>query len=102
MFKIKNCFHHSKTHWCIVRDNLYIISCIVDQNLLPQLHESRWNTVIRSVKTAFYVLVYGKHYFASRNQNFQYKVFFFFLESKTEDTELQNSVAASEVSLWIS
>ena len=31
---------------------------------------------------------------ASRNQNFQY----FFSESKTEDTEQQGSVAASEVS----
>ena len=27
---------------------------------------------------------------------------FFFLESKTDDTELQDSVAASEVSSWIS
>ena len=50
----------------------------------------------------FYVLVYGNHYFASRNQNFQYKGGIFFLESKTEDTEQQDSVAASEVSSWSS
>ena len=53
-------------------------------------------------KTASYVLVYRKHYFASRNQNFQYKRGIFFLQSKIEDTELQDSVAASEVSSWIS
>ena len=41
------------------------------------------------------MLVYGKRYFASRNQNFQYKGGIFFLESKTEQ---QDSVAASEVS----
>ena len=53
----KYAFNHSKTHMCIV-----------DQNLLPQvIYSTRikiyswWNTVIRS---AFYVLVYGKHYFA--------------------------------------
>ena len=28
------------------------------------------------------------------------RLFFFFLELKTEDTELQHSVAASEVSSW--
>ena len=44
------------------------------------------------------LLVYRKHYFASRNQNFQYKRGILFLESKTEDTD---SVAASEVSSWI-
>ena len=42
--------------------------------------------------------VYGKHYFASRNQNFQHKGGIFFSESKTEDTVQQDSVAASEVS----
>ena len=49
-------------------------------------------------KNAFYVLVYEKHYFTSRNQNFQYKGGIFFLESKTKDTEHQDFVAASEVS----
>ena len=49
-----------------------------------------------------YVLVYGRHYFASRNQNFKYKGGIFFLKSKTEDTEQQDSVAASEVSSWTS
>ena len=74
---------------------------IVDQNLLPQVKNptrikiySWWNTVLRS---AFNVPVYGKHYFASRTQNFQD---IFFIESKTEDTEEQDSVAASEVSSW--
>ena len=35
-------------------------------------------------------------------KTFNIKFFLFFLESKTEDTELQDSVTASEVSLWIS
>ena len=72
----------------------------LDQNLLPQVINltqikicSSWNK-----STAFYVLVYGKHYFASRNQKRGY----FLLESKTEDTEQQGSVAASEVSSWTS
>ena len=72
----------------------------MDQNLLPQVKNltrikiySWWNTDIRSEK----LLVY---YFVSRNQNYQYKEGIFFLESKTEDTELQGSVAASEVSSW--
>ena len=57
----------------------------MDQNLLPQVKTitsqdySWWNTVIGSEK----VLVYGKHYFASRNQNYQYKGGIIFLESKT-------------------
>ena len=75
----------------------------MDQNLLPQVTNpslakiySSWNTLIRS---AFYVLVYGKYYFFSRNQNLQYKGV---LESKTEDTEQQDSVAACEVSSWSS
>ena len=56
-------------------------------------------TVIRAEKLHFMYLVYGKHYFASRNQ---YKGGIFFLESKTEDTEQQDSFAASEVSSWSS
>ena len=36
------------------------------------------------------------------NQNFQYKAGIFFLESKTEDTVLQDFVATSDVSSWIS
>ena len=63
---------------------------------------SWWNTVIRSEKNAIDVLVYRKHYFASRNQNFQYKGDIFFLESKTENTEQQDSVSASGVSSWSS
>ena len=40
-------------------------------------------------------------YFASRNQNFQYKGFLFF-KSMTDDIEKQDSVAASEVSsFWV-
>ena len=46
------------------------------------------------------VLVYRKHYFASRNQNFQYKGGIFFLESIKEVTEQQDSVVASEASAW--
>ena len=58
---------------------------------------SWWNIVIRS---AFYVLVYGKHFFAFWNQNL--KGVFSFLESTTEDNEQVDSVAASEVSSWSS
>ena len=58
---------------------------------------SCWSTVIRS---AFYVLVYGKHYFASRNQNFQYKGGVFFCGNlMTTTTEEQDSFGASEVSV---
>ena len=49
----------------------------------------------------FYVLVYEKHYFASRNQNIQYKGGIFFLESKIEDTEQQDSVAAVKYHLGV-
>ena len=52
----------------------------MDHNLLPQVKDpsrvkiySWWSTVIRSEKNAFYVLVYGKHYFSARNQNFNIK-----------------------------
>ena len=76
----------------------------MDQILLPQVKNpsrvkiySWWNTVIRSEKDAIYVLVYRKHYFASRNQSFQYKGDIFFLESKTENTEQQDFVAGSGV-----
>ena len=78
----------------------------MEQKLLPQVKNpsrvkiySWWNTVIRS--EAIYVLVYRKHYFASRNQNFQYKGDIFFLESKTENTEQQDFVAAAKYHLGV-
>ena len=67
-FKVKNI---SKTHWCIV-----------NQNLLPQVKNpsqvkiySSWNPLIR---LAFYGL-YGKHYFASRTKTFNVKEAIFLL-----------------------
>ena len=83
----KICFHTVKyyMHWCRV-----------DQNLLLRVkfhHEIRF-----LMRSAFYVLVNGKHYFASRNQNFFFFFCFFFLEFDDRGYVQQTSVAASEVS----
>ena len=72
----------------------------MDPNLLPQVHESKiysWlNSVIRSGKMHFMYLS-TKSTILPPGTN---KGGIFFLESKTEDTEQQDSVAASEVSSW--
>ena len=41
-------------------------------------------------------------FFVSRNPNFQNSVGFFFFNLMTEDTEQQDSIAASEVLSWTS
>ena len=88
--RYKICFPHSKTHRVYSGPE----SVAASENPTRIEIYSWWNTLIRS---AFYVFVYGKHYFASRNQNFQYKGGKYFM---TEDTEQQDSIDASEVSSW--
>ena len=61
-----------------------------------------WNTVIRSEKLHFMYLSTESTILPPGTKTFNIKGGIFFLESKTEDTELQDSVAASEVSSWIS
>ena len=90
-FKTKKCFHHSKTHWCMV-----------DQNL-PQLKTPArikiynwWNTVIRSEKLHFMYLSTESTILLPGTKTFNIKGGIFFIESKTVDTALQDSVAASK------
>ena len=79
----------------------------MDQNLLPQVKNptrikiySWWNTVIRSGNLHFMYLFTESTILPPGTKTFNIKGGIFYLESKTEDTEQQDSVAASEVSSW--
>ena len=79
----------------------------MDQNLLLQVNKpsrvkiySWWNTVIRSEKLHFMYLSTKSTILPPGTKTFNIKGGIFFLESKTEDTEQQDSIAASEVSSW--
>ena len=62
-------------------------------------HESSWwNNVIRSEKLHFMYLSTESTILSPGTKTFNIKGCF--LESKTEDTEQQDSVAASEASSW--
>ena len=88
MFKVIIYFHHSKTHWCIMD---------VKNPSQVKIY-SWWNTVIRSERMQLMYLSTESTILPPGTTTFN----IFFLESKTEDTEQQYSVAASEVSSWTS